>query len=415
MDSAHSPRDTASEPAGSRRKKRGGDKLKIRASEARRQSTASAVARHEETPSWRMQPWSDWNEWLQMKTLLTKNNHVAARNLLNMFTLRRRGDIPVAMTTSVALVSHLNQIGKSDPYTRRLSLSMAITRFVNGMTDILQPHDINRKSVSVAIIANRLSLPPLLVEIRHQASHSQLPPLSTLEEGARQALFWLDAHYWQAQLRNVQSLKLLDDVDVEPWKETFTHQSFTKTRVNKLAKTGGIPTRRPKMANFSTKVPKNDYVNTALHRMQNYIHDWSQLKLPLASEMTESKRDEDATDGSVWTECGNNKEWSKTPIGLIPGQKFAPRIPIDSLGGFTDVQQSHEEFDDCSEESYYSDSTEYESEQEKTAVQPAVIVEADVIGADEPPLKKLRKFEDKIEKEITDEVSKLTNFLKSDA
>lgn len=42
-------------------------------------------------------------------------------------------------------------------------------------------------------------LPRLLVDIRHEASHNDLPSLSLLRLAAAEALQWLQAAYWQRQ------------------------------------------------------------------------------------------------------------------------------------------------------------------------------------------------------------------------
>lgn len=42
-------------------------------------------------------------------------------------------------------------------------------------------------------------LPRLLVDIRHEASHNDLPSLSLLRLAAAEAVQWLQAAYWQRQ------------------------------------------------------------------------------------------------------------------------------------------------------------------------------------------------------------------------
>lgn len=42
-------------------------------------------------------------------------------------------------------------------------------------------------------------LPRLLVDVRHEASHNDMPSLSLLRLAAAQALDWLQAAYWQRQ------------------------------------------------------------------------------------------------------------------------------------------------------------------------------------------------------------------------
>ena len=53
----------------------------------------------------------------------------------------------------------------------------------------------------VNVLAGRLGLPQWLVDLRHEATHSQLPSRSSLRMGAQQLLDWLYREYWQKQVR----------------------------------------------------------------------------------------------------------------------------------------------------------------------------------------------------------------------
>ena len=58
-------------------------------------------------------------------------------------------------------------------------------------------------AVSVSKLAEQLNLPRLFVDIRHDATHGQLPALPMLQFAAKQALEWLHANYWREQERSV--------------------------------------------------------------------------------------------------------------------------------------------------------------------------------------------------------------------
>lgn len=75
---------------------------------------------------------------------------------------------------------------------------MAAIRVVNGVTDSSQK---GRYAFSVASLARRSGLPHVLVEIRHEASHNELPSLPLLRHGAEHALAWLSERYWSRQSR----------------------------------------------------------------------------------------------------------------------------------------------------------------------------------------------------------------------
>lgn len=62
---------------------------------------------------------------------------------------------------------------------------------------------------SVSNRANRIQLPYALVELRHQATHGSLPSLSIVTNAAKQALVWLDIHYWQPQYASLEQCAAL--------------------------------------------------------------------------------------------------------------------------------------------------------------------------------------------------------------
>ena len=47
-------------------------------------------------------------------------------------------------------------------------------------------------------IAKTIGLPATYVELRHQATHEELPSLSKLRAGAQKALQWIWDYYWAA-------------------------------------------------------------------------------------------------------------------------------------------------------------------------------------------------------------------------
>lgn len=65
----------------------------------------------------------------------------------------------------------------------RQSYATAIIRLVNGLVDPLQVGTFAR---AITSIAQQLGLPSWLVELRHAATHEDLPSIDLLREGARQ-------------------------------------------------------------------------------------------------------------------------------------------------------------------------------------------------------------------------------------
>ena len=66
--------------------------------------------------------------------------------------------------------------------------------FVTGLLDMQQD---KQRKMSMFSIAKTIGLPATFVELRHQATHEQLPSLSRLRAAAEKALAWIWEYYWQ--------------------------------------------------------------------------------------------------------------------------------------------------------------------------------------------------------------------------
>jgi Las1-like len=83
--------------------------------------------------------------------------------------------------------------------TLSLMYASAITRTVNGLTDVLQQN--RAVAASVAHLGRLLGLPAWIIDIRHQATHNAMPSLPILRTAAQTLLNYLDQVYW-TPLRN---------------------------------------------------------------------------------------------------------------------------------------------------------------------------------------------------------------------
>jgi hypothetical protein len=154
----------------------------------------------------RVVPWTDWSEWAMLRAQLQCGDVAGASATLALYRLRRPATLPLAVQSTASLRALLVRRGGGgggggggDDHARRLGLSMAIVRLVNGATDRIQPRADGAAARSVHSLAKALALPPVLVELRHQASHNALPRLDALEDAAHRALDWLEAEYWVPQ------------------------------------------------------------------------------------------------------------------------------------------------------------------------------------------------------------------------
>lgn len=78
-------------------------------------------------------------------------------------------------------------------YAVRLVYASAISRFVTGFCDSIQN---SYRKLSMHELATELAMPARFVEMRHQATHKELPSLIRLKDIAAEALHWLWGWYW---------------------------------------------------------------------------------------------------------------------------------------------------------------------------------------------------------------------------
>ncbi|KAJ4476611.1 Las1-like-domain-containing protein [Lentinula aciculospora] len=103
--------------------------------------------------------------------------------------------LPQAIESTLSLLTVIVQddCSNTSSLVLRQSYSAAVIRMVNGLVDPLQFGVYAR---SIAAIAAQLGLPAWLVELRHAATHEDLPSLELLREAAHQSMTWLLRNYW---------------------------------------------------------------------------------------------------------------------------------------------------------------------------------------------------------------------------
>ncbi|XP_031096651.1 protein LAS1 isoform X2 [Ipomoea triloba] len=157
-------------------------------------------------------PWLTWEEWSFIGDSLFSSSPLSVDSALRRIsTWRNRGCIPVAVDVTASII----EIQQKDPYFRddvpkRVQLSegmlamlysMAITRLVNGVIEK------NRKKneLSIAEAAYAIGIPRMLIDVRHEGSHRDLPSLQLVRLASTKALRWLQSYYWEPQKSAIQS------------------------------------------------------------------------------------------------------------------------------------------------------------------------------------------------------------------
>ncbi|KAF8557355.1 Las1-domain-containing protein [Imleria badia] len=112
--------------------------------------------------------------------------------------------LPHALDSALAILAArvLDASCRDTPSTKtslslRQTYAAAIIRMVNGLVDPLQSGAYAR---SIAAIATQLGLPSWLVELRHAATHEDLPSLELLREACKESLSWLLHNYFHPTL-----------------------------------------------------------------------------------------------------------------------------------------------------------------------------------------------------------------------
>ncbi|TQV99246.1 Las1-like protein [Cordyceps javanica] len=160
-------------------------------------------------------PWRDRHELLLVRDQLyagrqgqrqLHHDDDARRALQNLAVARismwmQRGGCPHMVESTALLFAAVlsddvaaTQSAGSSTYAVRAAYSAAFSRFVTGLLD---GHQDKLRKQSMYSIAKVIGLPATFVELRHQATHEQLPSLAKLRPAAHMALDWIWDYYWK--------------------------------------------------------------------------------------------------------------------------------------------------------------------------------------------------------------------------
>ncbi|KAL2544456.1 las1-like family protein [Forsythia ovata] len=180
--------------------------------------------------SFKLVPWISWDEWNFVKGSLFSSSPDSMNSALQRIsTWRSRGCIPVVIEVTASII----EIQQKDPFFRddlsedalqsqeMLSMlyCMAIMRLVNGVVEKTR----KKTEVSIGEAANAIGIPRMLIDIRHEGSHRELPSLQLVRLASMKALDWLKSYYWEPQEKAI------------PINETADLRKEIKCRLRELA------------------------------------------------------------------------------------------------------------------------------------------------------------------------------------
>ncbi|KAH6680395.1 Las1-like-domain-containing protein [Halenospora varia] len=123
----------------------------------------------------------------------TDENRKYAVELVSVWM--QRGNCPhLVESTALLTAACLNDQRENSTYCVRAAYASAFCRFVTGLLD---SHQTKLRKQSMYSIAKSIGLPATYVELRHQATHEELPSLTKLRSASQKALRWIWENYWK--------------------------------------------------------------------------------------------------------------------------------------------------------------------------------------------------------------------------
>lgn len=140
------------------------------------------------------------NSWRELDSvgasLLGTNTTISIEEALRIAQIwrLRQIELPHAIDSTASIAEILHNESNYSEHELRLLLSAVITRSVNGVADSLQQN--RAVATSVAFLCSTIGIPTWIVQLRHNATHQQLPPLATLRMGVTSMLTFFDSTFW---------------------------------------------------------------------------------------------------------------------------------------------------------------------------------------------------------------------------
>ncbi|XP_031401967.1 uncharacterized protein LOC116211645 [Punica granatum] len=157
--------------------------------------------------NFRTVPWLSWDEWDHVRfSLFSSSPDAIEAALIRISTWRSRGCIPplIEVTADFVVGQQMDPFFRKDQDQAAPSgldqilanlYSMAVMRLVNAVVEKTR----KKRETSIAEAAEEYDIPRMLIDVRHDCSHRELPALPLLREASLQALDWLKSYYWDPQ------------------------------------------------------------------------------------------------------------------------------------------------------------------------------------------------------------------------
>ncbi|KAF8751303.1 hypothetical protein HU200_012181 [Digitaria exilis] len=282
-------------------------------------------------------PWSSWEEWRFVRDGIFSPFPAAA--LRRIAAWRSRGSLLIPVDVTAAFV----EIWLRDPFFRKglagddameseemlaMLYSMAITRLVNGFVE--NPYKKTGRSISE--LAEAVGIPRVLVDIRHESSHRNLPSLQLLRLSSIKAFDWLKCIYWDRQTDSIP------DVQVELRLRLHEIDYFLKENDSKESKSGSKRKRSEKLIVKAIKYTRRLY-SACPFEVVSVLLDLMQLDGPEYPESSDILETSLALNHSSDTQISNSD--MKTIIMKLSEKE--PRLLLSVLKSVIEMIDAKEE------------------------------------------------------------------------
>lgn len=210
------------------------------------------------------------------------------------------------------------------------------SRFVTGLLD---SHQDKRHKQSMYSIAKTIGLPATFVELRHQATHEELPALPKLRNASQKALQWIWDHYWdqlqagpsaELQKDSVRSILLEADAEkrldmirnhgggnlLDECMEAIEDADDPRAILRSLEISKGVldaeSMELDPSSHSGTPVGNIDEIRASLLRVENELRDSSPEPMP-ATVVSDDVFDD--SEGKGWAKWEG--PWVPKPIGTV--------------------------------------------------------------------------------------------------
>ncbi|XP_024992844.1 uncharacterized protein LOC112526677 isoform X2 [Cynara cardunculus var. scolymus] len=182
--------------------------------------------------NYKLVPWISWDDWSSVRESLFSSSPGSIDLALRRISAwRSRGCLPVVIEVTASII----EIQQKDSFFRdglsesdileedmlTMLYCMAIMRLVNGIVEKTR----KKNEVSIAEAADAIGIPRMLIDIRHECSHRDLPSLRLVRLASTKALDWLKAYYWEPQKMAISC----------PSERTANFRKEIKSKIRELA------------------------------------------------------------------------------------------------------------------------------------------------------------------------------------